>query len=54
MKNAKLVAWGLILSIGLSFVTAIFELDEDFYTLAGLGIMVFGVWSSIILFKNAK
>jgi hypothetical protein len=53
MKNAKLVAWGILISIGLSVVTGVADLSEDFYTFAGLGFFVFGTWASVLLIKNA-
>lgn len=53
MKNAKVVAWGINLSLGLSLATSLLGLHEDFYILAGLGFFVFGIWASVVLFKNA-
>lgn len=52
MKNAKLVAWGIIISLGLAVLTAILELSDSVYTISGLGFFVFGIWASVILLKN--
>ena len=56
MKNAKLVAWGLILSVALAVLTGIGEpVEEDFfYMISGLGFFVFGIWASVILLKNSN
>jgi len=53
MENAKLVAWGIVLSLGLTILTGLEFFGEDAYTLAGLGFFFFGVWASVILFNNA-
>lgn len=55
MKNAKLVAYGLIASLGLAVLVSIFEPfnGDDLYQLSGLGFFVFGIWASIILLKNS-
>jgi len=50
----KIVAWGILASLGLSFLTAFGGLNEDLYTLAGLGFFGFGIWASVILLKNSK
>ena len=52
MKNRKLVAWGIIVSIGLAFLNALaFEGNDGLYELAGLGFIVFGIWASVILLQ---
>ena len=52
MKNRKLVAWGIIVSIAIAFINEIaFDANDGLYTLAGLGFMVFGIWASVILLK---
>jgi hypothetical protein len=54
MTNAKIVSVGLISVIVMAMITGILELNEEFYTLAGLGFLVFGIWASIILWKLDK
>ena len=54
MKNYKLVAWGIVGSISVAFIEAILEVNDNLYTLAGLGYMVFGIWAAIILFNLKK
>lgn len=55
MKYNNIVAWGLIISIGLAFLNAIF-LDgaDSVYQLAGLGFITFGIWAAVLLFKINK
>lgn len=53
MKN-KTISNLLLVSIGLAVVTAIFETSlsvvvEDNYTIAGLGMGIFGIWGAIKL-----
>ena len=46
-KNNRLVAWGIILSIGLAFLNAweVFgPANENTYSIAGLGMIGFGIW----------
>ncbi len=55
-KNNRLVAWGIILSIGLAFLNAweVFgPANENTYSIAGLGMIGFGIWGVVILFKTA-
>lgn len=54
MKHHKLVAWGIIGSVSLSFVEAILDVNEGLYTLAGLGYFVFGIWAAVILLNYKK
>ena len=52
MKYHDLVAWGIITSIGLAMLNALFLGENDsVYTLAGLGFITFGIWASVLLFK---
>ena len=52
MKNRKIIAWGLVISIGLAFLNGFSGGESDgLYMLAGLGMMVFGIWASVVLFK---
>lgn len=53
MKNAKLVAWGMIISLSIAFLTMLEAFDATTgYGIAGIGMWVFGIWASIILLKN--
>ena len=56
MKNARFVAWGIILTLGIAIFTAFFEPRDDdaFYTLAGLGYFIFGIWAAVLLSRVAK
>jgi len=54
MQNAKLVAWGLIVSFAVVTLATMGVLAEAFLSLGGLGMWVFGVWAIVLLFKNAK
>ena len=51
MKHRKLIAWGLILSIGLAFLNAFMGEVEGLYALAGLGLIVFGIWAAVVLLR---
>jgi len=57
MKN-KTLGIGLIISLGISLFTIIFENVLDFYTvealytIAGLGFLFFGIWGGIRLINN--
>lgn len=53
MKNATLVAWGLIVSVVISILTGMELLVEQWFTIAGLGMFTFGIWAAVILLKNA-
>ena len=50
------VANGIIASIGLAMFTGVFitdfALSETLYMIAGLGMMVFGIWAVVILKKG--
>jgi len=54
----KLPAVGMLVSLFLIVLTIIFdasisvELSSSMMTLGGLGIWVFGIWSSILLLKD--
>ncbi len=52
MKNKNTVAWGMIISISIAILTGIEFFGEEGYSIAGLGILVFGIWSSIILLNH--
>lgn len=51
MKNRKIIAWGLVVSIGLAFLAGLMDANDSFFTLSGLGLIVFGIWASVVLFK---
>jgi hypothetical protein len=48
----KIVAWGMICSLGLAMLAGLEVLGEDMYSLAGLGMFGFGIWASVILLKE--
>lgn len=52
----KIVASGLIISAIIGVVGAVFAYDVNLsnalYTLAGLGLYIFGVWAAVILIKK--
>ena len=52
----KFVAIAMIVSLFLGLLGAIFAYNADFsnalYTLAGLGMYVFGVWSAVLLLRK--
>ncbi|MEK7549170.1 MAG: hypothetical protein AAB496_01625 [Patescibacteria group bacterium] len=52
MKNRKIIAWGMIVSISLAFLNAFGGETDGLYQLSGLGMIVFGIWSSVILLKD--
>ena len=54
MTMKQFVAYGIIGSLSMAFVTAFIEpLNEDnWYTLAGLGFFIFGIWASVLLLKK--
>lgn len=58
MDKNKIVANGLFITIGLAVFIGIFEeaidyeMVNSFYTLAGLGMFVFGIWAGVILYKK--
>ena len=56
MKQYKLVAWGIIASLGLAFLTGfgMFGDGEVAYQVAGLGMFVFGIWATVIMFSLNK
>jgi hypothetical protein len=53
MKHSKLVACGLLISMGTAFSVGILQPYniDNWQILTGLGIMTFGIWASIILLK---
>jgi hypothetical protein len=53
MKNNKLVAWGIIGSLGLALLAALGDSSDTIYTIAGIGLWVFVIWAIVILFKDA-
>lgn len=53
MKNAKLVAWGIIGSLGAAALATITE-TEALYSIAGIGYVVFGIWAAVILFHAGE
>jgi len=52
MSN-KAIAYGLLISIGIAFLAAVLEpINEDgWYSIAGLGMVFFGIYSSVKLLK---
>ena len=50
----KVIAWGLIASISIAFLTAFVDGNEEAYTVAGLGMIVFGIMAAVQLFKVQK
>ena len=58
MKQKQFVASGIIISIAVAlFIAIIIEptniaLANRYYTLAGLGFFIFGIWGAILLFQN--
>jgi hypothetical protein len=55
MKQAKIIAYGLMASLGAALLVSMEVTPEDpWLSLAGIGMWVFGVWAIIVLFKNAK
>lgn len=54
MNFKRVAGMGILLSVGLSLLTAFMMPvnEESWYTLAGLGMMVFGTWGGILLIKN--
>ena len=54
MKNAKLVAWGMTISIGIAVLNGISVEADSIYTLAGIGMLAFGVWASVLLFNHKE
>lgn len=54
----KNIGIGTLVSIAAAMIVAIFETSlhpttaENLYMLAGLGIIVFGVWASVLLIKD--
>jgi len=52
----QFVAYGIIGSIAIAFITAIIEpiSEDNWYALAGIGFMVFGIWGSVLLLSNKK
>lgn len=49
MKNRKFIAWGILVSIALAFINAFSGDTDGLYTVAGLGMIVFGIWGAIVL-----
>jgi len=54
MVQNKIVAIGILLSIGLAILTAfMLPANEDaWYEIAGLGMVIFGIWGAILLLKK--
>lgn len=52
MKNKNLVAYGMIISLSIAVLTGMEAFGEGAYTIAGLGMFVFGIWASVILLKK--
>ena len=52
MKYNKLVAWGLLASLGISTLTAFGGFSEGAYTVAGFGMIIFGIWAAVLLFND--
>jgi len=54
----KVIAICLSASISICFIAVIFTeamtpaFEDGMYTLAGLGMIIFGIWASILLFKK--
>jgi len=59
MKN-KTIAKAIVASITISILTTVFETSlsyqavDNLYTLAGLIIIVFGIWGAVRLWKSAE
>jgi len=59
MKN-KTIAKAIVASIIISILTTVFETSlsyqavDNLYTLAGLIIIVFGIWGAVRLWKSAE
>lgn len=52
MNTNKLVAWGLVVSLGVALLSEVNVLDtESGIMLAGIGLWVFGVWAAVKLFN---
>lgn len=54
MEHRKIIAWGLIISIALAFLNAFIGDYDGLYQLSGLGMVVFGIWSAVVLLKNEQ
>lgn len=52
MENKNLVAWGIIISLGLAVLTGAEIFAEEMYSIAGIGMFVFGIWAAVILLKK--
>lgn len=58
MTQNKVVATGLIATLTIAILTAVFEAsielstEDSLYMLAGLGMFVFGIWASVLLLKK--
>lgn len=54
MTTKQVVATGLIASLSLAVIIGILEPynAENWYTLIGLAMFVFGIWASILLLKD--
>lgn len=56
----KIIAYGLFASIGLALLTGFFESSmsefnvEALITLAGLGMIVSGIWAGVRLLKDSE
>jgi len=56
----KLVAWGVLASLGVAFLAVFFEASVAYETydnligLAGLGMWVFGIWAAVLLLRIKK
>lgn len=58
MKHARLVAWGMIISLGISALSIILIIaGQDaraLYEMTSIGMMFFTIWAIIILLKIPK
>ena len=54
----KIVAIGLIISAIIGIIGAVFSYDVNFsealYTIAGLGLYIFGIWGAVLLLRKEK
>ena len=58
MKHRRIPAIGMLVSMGVAVLTAVFETSmntttaENIYGLVALGLIAFGIWSSVLLLKK--
>lgn len=58
MTSNQLVGWGMLIAIAIAFLNAVFlepnnpASAEGVYSLAGVAMIVFGIWSSVKLLSK--